>query len=210
MASISTVSREGPTLVYELDLSVWDGLFLPSGDRRNLKKCGVCGLIDELPPPRTFEAENPIRSDFAAGMAFSLCKESVFREWNHDFPEVLSHPILLENRRWKSYDADPYVQLYFDVTINPDPTLPRFSSAESCQGCGRITIGAHQRDRLDVKYFDGNVKDAWNAIARKDALQGRDFAFFLESIMICTEKGKQYVESKGWSNIKPVPYGTLV
>jgi hypothetical protein len=168
-------------------------------------------MIDYYTPPVAFEAENPIRTDFAPGLlGYKLCRQTVFFEWSADFPEVRSHPILLRKRGGKWFDSDPYVHIDLDVTINGDPTLPRFLNFPVCPVCGLMKIaGSDHIDRVKESYYDGNMWDIRNAIARKDSLQGRDFAFF-RRMMVCTERGKAYIESKGWSNIRAVPFGTLV
>ena len=160
--------------------------------------------------------------DFISADGHLVARREVAEELASRFTQIQPTPLTVsEPKRGEAvrYKGPELLELHVSFRVAFNPSISSLTLRTCCQGCGRVDYDVEgvELPRREVK-----IGDRWEMVNREprkpgqgvilfeEDLDGRDFFTYGRWLPLCTERAKDYIEDRGWTNVSFTEYGEVV
>jgi len=159
--------------------------------------------------------------DFMTAIDLFLARSPIAEELAGHFKGIEPREIVVGWRRGSSvkYNGPELKELWMPLKIPFNPEGSTLELVRSCDKCGRRE---YKYLGIEEPPHEEKIEDRWEMVARRprkpgmgvilpeSALQGCDFFDYGNNFHMCTARAKEYIESRGWTNIEFIEYGEVI
>lgn len=157
--------------------------------------------------------------DFMTTGNFLVARREVAEELASNFTQIRLSPIVVSESKPR-YKGPEMLELELPFVVPFNPNISTLRMGSFCRHCGRVR---YEVEGIELRAREVKIGERWEMVdpePRKPGqgvivferdLDGRDFfTFGWDWFRLCTQRAKDHIEERGWTNVSFTEYGEVV